>query len=230
MASDKKKPAGAEDKKDLKAILTAPIGGKKGRGKSAKGKTTKGGAKGKATGKDFTTYDAIRHQKLKLRQEDDIKTFLSRAVLLIGVIVALFSLLFGFHAQKDNSMAPKLSSGDLLLYYRLDDDFKTQDVVVYEKNGKVRSGRVVAKAGDSVDIPEDGGLIINGSQMIETDIFYSTGRREDGMISYPLTLSVNQVFVLGDYREGAEDSRTFGPVNKAEIKGKVITVLRRSGL
>ena len=89
---------------------------------------------------------------------------------------------------------------------------------------------MVAKAGDSVDIPEDGGLIINGSQMIETDIFYSTGRREDGMISYPLTLSVNQVFVLGDYREGAEDSRTFGPVNKAEIKGKVITVLRRSGL
>lgn len=220
MAKNKKKSAASDrkDKRDLKPVLTAPIGGKN----KHKGKA--------GAAKEFTTYDAIRHQKLKLRQEDDIKTFLSRAIMLVVVFVGLFSFLFGFFPMKDNSMSPKLSSGDLLLYYRLDDDYKTQDLVVYEKDGKVRCARVVAKAGDSVDIPEDGGLVINGSQMIETDIFYTTMRRADGVISYPLTLSVNQVFVLGDYRDGAEDSRTFGPVNKAEIKGKVITVLRRSGL
>ena len=224
MALNKKKTdaASAKEGKDLKSVLTAPIGGKK---SGKKGKT-----KGKKAAGELTTYDAIRHQKLKLRQEDDIKTFLSRAILMVVIAVALFTLLFGFHAMKDNDMQPKLASGDLLLYYRLDDDFKTQDLVVYEKEGKVRCSRVVAKAGDSVDISEDGGLIVNGSQMIESEIYYTTMRNPDGVISYPLTLSVNQLFVLGDYREGATDSRTFGPVNKAEIKGKVITVMRRSGL
>ena len=37
-------------------------------------------------------------------------------------------------------------------------------------------------------------------------------------------------FVLCDYREGARDSRWFGPVRQSEVKGKVITVVRRSGL
>ena len=45
-----------------------------------------------------------------------------------------------------------------------------------------------------------------------------------------MTLAENEFFVLCDYREGAKDSRYFGPVSAGEIKGKVITVLRRSGL
>lgn len=259
MAKNKKKSdaASAKEGKDLKSILTAPIGGKKkhkgqadpaaegetagttqdaedetaAKGKKF-GKAGKKGAKGKkgAAKGEFTTYDAIRHQKLKLRQEDDIKTFLSRGVMLVVVFVGLFSFLFGFHAQPNNEMAPKISAGDLLLYYRLDKDFKSQDVVVYEKEGKTYCGRVIARPGDSVDISESGGMIVNGSQLIEPEIFYQTYRRGEGVISYPLTLSVNQVFILGDYREGANDSRMFGPVNTAEIKGKVITALRRSGL
>ena len=40
----------------------------------------------------------------------------------------------------------------------------------------------------------------------------------------------DEVFVLCDYREGAKDSRYFGPVSKSEIKGKVITIVRRSNL
>ena len=45
-----------------------------------------------------------------------------------------------------------------------------------------------------------------------------------------LTLAEDEFFVLCDYREGARDSRYFGPVSEDEIKGKVITVVRRSGL
>ena len=63
----------------------------------------------------------------------------------------------------------------------------------------------------------------------ENDIYYSTPRYESG-ITYPVTLAENEVFVLCDYREGAKDSRYFGPVSKSEIKGKVITIVRRSNL
>jgi type IV secretory pathway protease TraF len=38
------------------------------------------------------------------------------------------------------------------------------------------------------------------------------------------------VFVLGDAREGAADSRIYGPVNTEDTLGTVITVIRRRSL
>ena len=61
------------------------------------------------------------------------------------------------------------------------------------------------------------------------DIYYSTPRYENGP-DYPVTMAEGEYFILCDYREGARDSRYFGPVSRDEIKGKVITVIRRSGL
>ena len=43
-----------------------------------------------------------------------------------------------------------------------------------------------------------------------------------------MKLKENEVFVLGDMRKGAKDSRYFGPVEKEEIKGKVFALYRRS--
>ena len=64
---------------------------------------------------------------------------------------------------------------------------------------------------------------------METDIFYSTPRYESDVV-YPVELAEDEFFILCDYREGARDSRYFGPVEKTEIQGKVITVIRRSEL
>lgn len=131
--------------------------------------------------------------------------------------------------MQNNDMFPRISAGDLLLYYRLEDTFWTNDVVVLEKDGRKYTGRIVAKGGESVEITEDSQLRVNGSTVMETDIFYSTPRYGDE-IQYPVNLNENQFFILCDYRDGARDSRYFGPVERTEIKGKVITILRRSSL
>lgn len=49
-------------------------------------------------------------------------------------------------------------------------------------------GRVVAHGGDTVEITEDAQLSVNGSTVIENDIYYSTPRYESG-IAYPVTLA-----------------------------------------
>ena len=131
--------------------------------------------------------------------------------------------------MKNEDMMPRISSGDLLLYYRLQQSFVSGDVIVFQKDGKRYVGRLAAHGGDTVEITEDAQLSVNGSTVIENDIYYSTPRYESG-ITYPVTLANNEVFVLCDYREGAKDSRYFGPVSKSEIKGKVITIVRRSNL
>ena len=159
----------------------------------------------------------------------EVRLFLIRLTAMVLLMWVLFGLIFGICHMKNEDMMPRISSGDLLLYYRLQQSFVSGDVIVFQKDGKRYVGRVAAHGGDTVEITEDAQLSVNGSTVIENDIYYSTPRYESG-IAYPVTLAENEVFVLCDYREGAKDSRYFGPVSKSEIKGKVITIVRRSNL
>ena len=106
----------------------------------------------------------------------------------------------------------------------------TVEMSSYLKQGKISTGRVVAHGGDSVEITGDGELRVNGSIVIETNVFYKTYPYDKKKVNYPLSLKKDEVFLLCDYREGGRDSRYFGAVSKKEIKGKVITILRRSDL
>ena len=98
-----------------------------------------------------------------------------------------------------------------------------------EGGARTRTGRIVARPGDTVEITEDDRLMVNGSVVSEGDIYFSTPAY-DSDVTYPLTLGQDEYFILSDYREGAKDSRQFGPVQRNQIIGKVLTVLRRSGL
>ena len=169
--------------------------------------------------------------KAKRRQMygKEIKSFLIRLILFLIVLFILFGLVFGIRPMKNNYMSPRISAGDLLLYYRLQQTYQPQEVIIFEKEEQIYTGRIVARGGDSVVITEDSKLQVNGSIVMENEIYYKTPQYEDG-IKYPCNLEENQYFVLCDFREGAKDSRIFGPVDKSEIKGNVITVIRRSGL
>ena len=117
----------------------------------------------------------------------------------------------------------------MLWYSRLDKNLKSDDVVVFQKEGTLYTGRIVAREKDKVEITDKNELKINGSIVNESDIFYKTPAYVDG-ISYPVKVKKDQYFILCDFREGAKDSRYFGAVNAKDIKGRVITVLRRSNL
>jgi len=94
--------------------------------------------------------------------------------------------------------------------------------------GKKQVRRVVATAGDTVDITENG-LMINGALQNEPGIYQETQRYAEG-IEFPVILRESQVFVLGDARANTTDSRIYGPVNINATHGKVITIFRRRNL
>ena len=150
----------------------------------------------------------------------------------IGLIVAiatlLFSFVYGFHYHTEPGMNPAVKDGDLVIYYRLSKDYDAGDLVLVSFKSQTQVRRVVATGGDTVDFAEEG-LIINGSLQQERDIFEVTELFSDGP-DFPITLRANEVFVLGDSRENASDSRLYGPVNKEATSGKVITILRRRNL
>jgi len=148
------------------------------------------------------------------------------AVLLIAV--ALFSLVYGLHYNREPGMIPAVKDGDLVIYYRWDKDYLARDLIVLEYQGEAQVRRVIAVAGDTVDISERG-LIINGSLQQEREIFFKTERYAEGP-EFPLTLGEGEVFVLGDARVDVTDSRIYGAVNVSDTKGQVISILRRRNL
>lgn len=176
-----------------------------------------------------TPLEVIRLRRRRLMDKASILGFFSRLLLLVVMVAAVFGLVFGVMPAPNDDMSPRISAGDLLLYYRLTEDFVNGDVVVVQQEGNRYVGRIVARGGDTVEITDQATLVVNGSTVIESGIYYSTPPYESG-VTYPITLAQDELFLLCDYREGAKDSRYYGPVNTQDVLGKVITVVRRSGL
>ena len=126
-------------------------------------------------------------------------------------------------------MAPAIKDGDLVIFYRYTSSgYQPQDVVALMFNGQKQARRVVATAGDTVDITENG-LVVNGAPQQEPEIYQMTERYADG-VSLPLTVPEGEIFVLGDARTGATDSRIYGCVKIEDTLGKVMTVIRRRNI
>jgi len=149
--------------------------------------------------------------------------------MLLIVLWLVFAFFLGIKMAPNDDMKPRISAGDILVYYRVDRVPTVQDVMVLEKNDTEYIGRVIASPGDTVEITKEASLIVNGNMVIEESIYYSTPYYE-GFVEYPLKLGKDEYFVLSDKRDGGEDSRYYGPVKASEFKGTVIGQFRRSGI
>lgn len=172
------------------------------------------------------------HAAPDLRGADDrrdIVGFLARLAFFVVTLWLLFGVVLGVGAVMTGEMAPRICSGDVMLYWRLSQGFNEGDVVVYTADGEERLGRVVARPGDEITVTEAGELMVNGAVVVESDITTPTPRYES-VVDYPVHLAADEFFVLADLREGGHDSRLYGPIARSQIKGNVISVLRRSNL
>ena len=124
-------------------------------------------------------------------------------------------------------MFPAMKDGDLIIAYRLQQDYAKNDVVVYEMNGEQKVGRIIARETDVVTLDESGTLIVNGTPQTG-EVLYPTYAKK-GM-EYPCRIESGKLFILGDYRTNTKDSRDYGTISEHKVKGKIITILRRRGL
>ena len=175
-----------------------------------------------------TGEPAARKKKKKSSAGNDL-LLLGFKVIIVGLFLGfMYLFFFGVTQVRDNSMSPALREGDLVIYYRLGKDYQKDDLITVEVNGVMQARRVVAVAGDTVDINENG-LVINGYSQIESNIYTSTEPYTEG-ISFPVTVADGQVFVLADNRTGAQDSRIYGSVEKGATGGRAMAVIRRRNM
>ena len=129
------------------------------------------------------------------------------------LFVLVFYFVFGLFRNQDADMYPAVKDGDLVMFYRLDKEYAARDLAVLDYEGKRQVRRVVA-------------VTINGALQQEPGIYEETQRYARGM-SFPETLKEGEIFVLGDAREDASDSRIYGVVDAQDTLGKVMLIIRR---
>jgi signal peptidase I len=160
---------------------------------------------------------------------------------MIGLAVLLFFVMRGFlfrTAHVDgSSMAPTLEHGDFIflnrLVYHLSSP-KAGDIIAFpyaENPDDVFIKRIIAVPGDVVDF-RDGFFIINGAPL--DDDFSGEPTFSFGDVIFPITVEDGHFFVLGDNRNGSQDSRFSGVGNvpardiigRAEVR---VFPLKRAG-
>lgn len=152
-----------------------------------------------------------------------------RIIILIFIFWLLFSYVFILKPISGNDMFPAIKDGDVVFGFRLEQQYAKDDVVIYSVDGKTYIGRIVAGASDVVTIDESGTLTVNGTVQ-SGEIMYPTYVKENEKLEYPYKVPGGCVFILGDYRTQATDSRDLGSITLNDIQGKIITILRRRGI
>ena len=137
----------------------------------------------------------------------------------IAVLVAV--LLLPILRIYGHSMNDTLDEGDIVVSLK-GSDFKTGDIIAFYYNNKILIKRVIGKAGDWVDIDQDGNVYVNG-EMIDEPYLQEKAFGECN-IELPYQVPESKVFVMGDNRSVSVDSRNtaVGCVAEEQIVGKVV--------
>lgn len=148
---------------------------------------------------------------------------------IVDIVLVLYMagfVIYGFAMQVDiagQSMFPVLNSEDVVLVNRIVYNFtdpKRYDVVVFRREDqKSNVKRIIGLPGEEIQIKA--GLIYINGIVLEHEQFHLASLA--GLAEEPVQLGENEYFLLGDNREGSEDSRfaNIGNVRRNQIIGKV---------
>jgi len=105
----------------------------------------------------------ISEHKVILMHKETVLKFIMKLALVILIVWLIFTFVFGIRQVQGETMYPRLRDGDLILYYRLEQDYQIGDVVTFKMDDATFYGRIVAQGGDVVEVSEDGQLLVNGN-------------------------------------------------------------------
>ncbi|MCQ2518641.1 MAG: signal peptidase I [Lachnospiraceae bacterium] len=146
------------------------------------------------------------------------------AVLLISLFIVTF---IGQRTVVDgSSMYPTLEDKDNLIVDKISYRFKAPerfDIIVLKYDKRVYYvKRIIGMPGETVQIAEDGKILINGEVLEENYGYEVIDSDHRGRAAEPVVLGEDEYFVMGDNRNRSSDSRypDVGNIQKKNILGK----------
>lgn len=135
-------------------------------------------------------------------------------------VVIVFALLFRVVSVSGDSMDDTLHSGDRLILVTQLYTLERGDIIVVTRPGEEPYiKRVIALAGDTIDIDDESGrVLLNGEPLVENYVLddYTPSLGFEG----PYTVREGEVFAMGDNRRGSLDCRQLGAFSVDDIAGE----------
>jgi signal peptidase I len=138
-----------------------------------------------------------------------------------AVAVLIATLLLPVLQIYGSSMADTLVDGDIVVSVK-ETNLQRQDVVAFYYNNKILVKRVIASAGEWVDIDDEGNVTVDGEPLDEPYLMDKALGECD--ITFPYQVPEGRLFVMGDHRSVSVDSRStsVGCVSEEQIVGKLV--------
>ena len=165
--------------------------------------------------------DELIRVKYKLRYRKLLKNTIYSLLIVAAISVLVATLFLPVLEIYGNSMNPTLESGDIVVSIKTT-KLERGDICCMYYNNHLLVKRVIGLQGDVIEMDEDGNVFVNGEYVDEP--YLSEKVLGDCDLEFPYTVPEQTIFVLGDNRPTAVDSRNeqFGSISLEEVVGKIV--------
>lgn len=150
-----------------------------------------------------------------------LKSTVFSLLVVAAVSVLIAVLLLPVLQISGTSMTESLQDEDIVVALN-SKKYKTGDIIAFYYNNNILVKRVIAAAGDWVNIDSDGNVYVNDELLDEP--YVSEKALGDCNISLPYQVPDGRCFVMGDHRATSIDSRNtaVGCVSNDMVIGKIL--------
>ncbi len=171
------------------------------------------------------TVEQLQNELTRVRYKKQyastIRSTISSLIVVAALVLVAVVWLPVMHISGD-SMLGTLADGDIIVTMRTENVEPGDLVVFFGSGGKLLVKRLIAVAGDEVNILADGTVMVNGEALDEP--YVANPARGDYDIELPYIVPKGRYFVLGDNRMISIDSRNsaLGCVSGEQMIGKAM--------
>ena len=163
-------------------------------------------------------YQRVQYRSRTLRVlRDTIFTLITVAAIAI-LVATMFMPVLRIYGT---SMVPTLTDGDYVISVKTG-ELETGDIIAFYYNNKILVKRVIAHAGQWVDIDEEGYVYVDQVRLDEPYVMERALGETD--IELPYQVPEGRWFVMGDHRSVSVDSRStaVGCVAEDQVVGRLV--------